>query len=137
MTAIRLTFDVVGGKPTYRSAMHLNMRAPRSQVIGNVEKGSGVWIELRDGDGTALYRHVVDVATFRADTEISTGTSDRSLRRVPSQTARSVYAAVIPDDPRARSFHILERAAGSKSKKPTELARVSLEDLDRPKYQGM
>jgi hypothetical protein len=135
MTAIRLTFDVVGGKPTYRSATHVNMRTPRSQVIGNVDKASGVWIELRDGDGTALYRQVVDVATFRADTEIPTGTSDRPLRRVPSLTARSVYAAVIPDDPRAKSFHILERPPGSRSKKPTELARVSLEDLD-PNHQG-
>lgn len=137
MTAIRLTFDVVGGKPTFRSATRLNMRPPRAQVIGDVEQRSGVWLELRDGDGQPLYRQVLNVATFRADTEIRTGTSQSPLARVPSKKARTVFAAVVPDDPRAKSFHIIESSADSKKKtRTTELARVSLAEPDLPKKQG-
>lgn len=129
MTAIRLTFDVVGGKPTYRSATRLTMRVPPQQKIANLGQGTGLWLELRDAKGKALYCRVIDSETLRADTELRTGAADRPLVRSPSKAIAAVFNAVIPDDPQGKTFHIFERRAGAKDKAPAELVRVAIKDI--------
>ncbi len=129
MTAIRLTFDVVEGKPKYRAARRLQMRVPPEQNIPNMGKGSGLWIELRDGEGTSIYRRLIDAEAFQTDTEIRTGASDRPFSRRVTKRGTTVFNAVIPDDPRGKSFHILQRRAGSPGKKPEELAHVDVFDI--------
>ncbi len=129
MTAIRLTFDVVGGKATFRSAKRLVVRVPPQQKIANLGQGAGVWLELRDAKGAPIYCRVIDSETLRADTELRTGASDRPLTRSRSESISAVFNAVIPDDPRGKSFHILERRAGSREEEPKELVRLAIEDI--------
>lgn len=130
MPAIRLTFDIADGKPIFKSSMRVNMRIPPEQKISNMGIGSGIWLELRDPKGNCLYRRVIDANTFQADTEIRTGTSDRPLvrRKVP-RAAGAMFHAVIPDDPKAKSFHILERRSGKSDSKPKELYRLDITAL--------
>ena len=125
MRAIRLTFDVEGGKAKLRSTQRLTMRVPPEQRIRDMGEGSGVWIELRDADGRPLYRRVVDSGPFESDAEIVTGDPDQPLARRRIEGRRSVFIAVVPDEPRAASVHILRREPGGK-KKPEEVAGVSL-----------
>jgi len=40
-----------------------------------------------------------------------------------------MFHAVIPDDPQAKSFHILERRSGKTDSKPKELYRLDVTDL--------
>jgi len=130
MTAIRLTFDIADGKPIFKSSMRVNMRIPPQQKISNLGSGSGLWLELRDPKGNILYRRIIDANTFEPDAEIRTGASDRPLvrRKVPRATG-VMFHAVIPDDPQAKSFHILERRSGKTDSKPKELYRLDVTDL--------
>lgn len=129
MKAIRLTFDVVGGEPTFRSATRLTMRVPPQQKFAAKGEGAGLWIELRDAKGIPIYRRVIDAETLRADTELRTGASDQPLVRSQSKSISTLFNAVIPDDPQGKTFHILERRGGAKDSEPKELARVAIDDI--------
>jgi hypothetical protein len=125
MSAIRLTFDIVEGKPRFKSARRVSMRVPPEQKIPNLGTGGGVWIELRDEESNPLYRRVIDAETFITATEIPTGASDKSFVRQASQQHLALFNAVIPDIPQGYSFHILEQRSSDPKKQPVEL--ISLE----------
>lgn len=129
MNAIRLTFDVIGKKLTFRSATRLQMRVPPEQKFGNMGTGAGLWLEVRDARGTPIYQRVVDAEILQPDTEIRTGAADRPFARRSSDAINTTFNAVIPDDPRGASFHILERRAGDASDAPTELVQLDLANI--------
>ncbi|MES9991894.1 MAG: hypothetical protein ABW098_08065 [Candidatus Thiodiazotropha sp.] len=126
MPAIRLTFNIIEGKPQLKTARRLSMRVPPQQKISNIGRGGGIWVELRDKEGIPLYQRVIDTETFSGAAEIPTGAADKSFARVSSKQYVSLFNIVIPDNPQGHSFHILEQRSADPKKKPVELISLDI-----------
>lgn len=125
MTAIRLTIDIRDGAAAVRSVTRLTMPVPPEQKIPNMGEGAGAWIELRDGDGSPIYRRLIDDGLLQGDTEVRTGAADRPLVRRKAQDGARSLSVVVPDDPRGTSVVILRRAPGTKRAKEVLSYRLS------------
>ncbi len=118
MEAIRLTFSVVEGKPELDRSDKVTMRVRRQRHAQAIARESGVWLETRDKDGTALYATVLDSMILSPMIEIRTGVGDPGLTAVKS-AARQMMHVVVPDQREAASFHILRRE--KRDAKPEEI----------------
>jgi hypothetical protein len=108
------------------------MRIPPQQNLSNIGKGAGLWIEVRDKNGTSVYRRVLDAETFTTAAEIGTGASDRPYVRHTSKRMASLFNAVIPDRPECHSFHVLEQRSSDLKKKPVELIKLDIKKACPP-----
>jgi hypothetical protein len=106
------------------------MRVPPPRHPANMEEGAGLWIELRDAKGIPIYRRALESQTFKKDTEIRTGTTDRPFVRRPGKKINTIFSAVIPDKKKGATFHVLERRPGTKKIAPDELAKINLSRIE-------
>ncbi len=127
MSAIRLTFDVVDGKPTLKTSRRLKMRVPPQQRHAKTDTGFGLWIELRDRDGKVVYCRILHSEALAPNVEHSTGASDQRFTRPDAKKLRSMFNAVVPDTPDVASFHIMERKSGKAGAKPKEIFAMEIE----------
>lgn len=126
MSAIRLTFDVVDGKPSLRNLQRLQMRVPPQQKYARTDSGHGLWLELRDAEGKVLYCRILHAEALTMDAETRTGASDQPFSRRVAEHISSLFTAVVPDHPEARSFHIMERRRGKADGKAVELVGTQI-----------
>lgn len=132
MSAIRISLQVIEGKPRLKSARRIEMRVPPQQNITNIGKGGGLWIEVRDKNGASIYRRVIDAESLTTAVEIGTGTSDRPYERHTSKRIATLFNAVIPDKPEGHSFHILEQRSADPKKQAVELIHLEINKICPP-----
>lgn len=108
MTAIRLTFSVVDGKPEFISAKSVNMRVPPARNLDQIDSAAGTWIEILSKDKQRVHAAVVDADILSPMIEVRTGVGDPGLTMVKSK-ATQVLHVVIPANRNAAGFRLMRR----------------------------
>lgn len=117
MSAIRLTFSVVSGKPEFTGAKRITMRVPPARNVERIDTEAGTWLEILDKSGNRLFASIVDPAVLSPMVEVRTGVGEPGLTMVKSK-ARQLLHVVVPDDKSAIGFRLMQRdkkSAKSKS----------------------
>ncbi len=123
MTAIRLTFSVEDGEPVFTGSRQVTMRVRRARHASEIAREVGSWLETRDKEGTPLYATVLDSMVLSPMIEVRTGVGDPGLTAVKS-SAKQMMHVIVPDQPKAASFHILLR--DKKDANPKEILKGTL-----------
>jgi hypothetical protein len=109
MTAIRLTFSVENGDPKLTGTQRVAMRFPPSRRLGLTASEAGIWLEVHDKNGNRLFARILDSTILSPMIEVRTGVGDPGLTMVKSR-AKQLLHVIVPDDPVAKTFHILRRS---------------------------
>ncbi len=108
MTAIRLTFSVQNGAPKLTGTQRVAMRIPPSRRLDLTDSEVGTWLEVHDKNNNRLFARILDSTILSPMVEVRTGVGDPGLTMVKSR-AKQLLHVIVPDDPAAKSFHILRR----------------------------
>lgn len=107
--ALRVTLAFEEGKFRVLESQILTKRAPASDEILDPDKDeqqSGFWIELRDANGRALYRHILH-DPLQLSVEIHSEDKDRPIRRETNPNPKGVLNLLLPDLPGAETLVIV------------------------------
>ena len=97
----------------------VDMQALPSDPLEGYERRSGLWVELRDLSGKALYRRVMQDPRGHLEGPSEDG---RRIISVRGDRAPGVFSVVVPEDDRAVRFAIIGTASGSGLPEPVVIA---------------
>ena len=96
--AWRLTFEYDGDDVRVVSQEHVEMLAPPDDEELLSHGDAGYWVEVRDDDGSVLYRQVVH-DPIRTDAEVFPEDPSQPIERVQLDRPKGVFQVVVPDLP--------------------------------------
>lgn len=108
--SIRLIFEYDGDQVDLVSRQPVDMVAPSSEALGDFGDRLGSWIELRDPEGVALYRQVLQ-DPLGTSTEVFSSDPEESLRRIERTRQKGAFTVVVPDLPRADQVAVVAEVA--------------------------
>jgi hypothetical protein len=94
--AIRLIFEYDGDEVRLISRQHVDMLVSPSDALEGYEGQQGFWAEVRDADGTRLYRQILH-DPIRRDAEVFSDDPQQSIARVPVERPTGVFFVLVPD----------------------------------------
>jgi hypothetical protein len=131
--ALRLTLEYKDGQFTVLERHFLNKRAQSSDPLLDTQKDeqrSGFWIELRDGEGRAIYQQVLH-NPIPVSVEIHSENRDRPIRRETNPNPQAVFSLLVPNLPEAETLVIVGSPLKAEAmfEPASDLAHFSLRDL--------
>jgi hypothetical protein len=124
--ARRLIFEYEGDDVRLVSTQAVDMVVPPGESLAGDEAPPGVLAEVRQADGTTLYRQAVG-HLLRSDVEVFSDDPTRSIARAPVDRPSGTFALLIPEDEAADHLAIVANAPETGARMRTrELVRVPL-----------
>src|SRR5689334_23397426 len=96
LTALRLTFTYDGDSVQLASGRAVEMKVPPSDPVEGYQGQAGFWAELRDAEGTTIYRRVLH-DPMPVYLEVHSPDAQATRASVGSQTG--IFEIVIPSPP--------------------------------------
>lgn len=125
-SAIRLLIQYDGDQLTVIDRREVETAAPPSDQLKGFEGQSGFWFELRDANGQALYRRVMQSPIQQ---EVEAFEPDGSATRHVIEKPQGVFSVLVPDVPEADHVAIVSSPLAAHeiaSKAADVLARLPL-----------
>lgn len=130
--AVRLTFTYEGEKISLVDRQPLEKRVRPSDPIlkeGEAGRYSGFWIELRDGYGNTLYRHVMH-DPLQMSVEVPADDPNQSFTRHRVKNPTGTFSVILPDLEPATSLVIFNSPPD-----PDEKGRMGAREIARFDYR--
>jgi hypothetical protein len=124
--ALRLTFQYEGDDVRLVSTQRVDMVVPPSEPVAGVDPPPGLQAEMRQADGTLLYRRALG-HLLRSDVEVFSDEPGRSIARAPVDRPSGAFVLVIPEVEAADHLALLDNAPEADARvRTTEILRVPL-----------
>jgi hypothetical protein len=125
-SAVRLIFEYEGDDVRLVSSQAVDMVVPPGDPVAADTTPPGVLAEVRQADGTTLYRKSVG-QLLRSDVEVFSDDPARSITRAPVDRPSGTFVLVIPDDEAADHLALVANSPEAGARMATrELLRVPL-----------
>jgi|SRR5579859_4480307 len=100
---LRLTFAYKDGIARLIRSERVEMKVPAAVTPPPQTGQSGFWFEVRDAAGNLLYHRPLH-NPMRADVEVFSKESERTMARVPADHPEGEFTLLVPDLPDADTF---------------------------------
>lgn len=123
--SIRFICSCSGGVLKLIRTQKVAAKAPPDELAGIMKAGYGSWIEIRQSDGTALYRRLIH-DYFNDDIEVMTGRKEEELSWQKAPGLERTIVFLVPDLPGADHLVVISERPEEKNISSVEIARFQM-----------